>query len=72
MDNLIEHINLDDGFATPEDAEQFAVIFGKYSRYCTAKALSMRCRLRGDISMAAKHERTMQAIYDTLPNNFRW
>lgn len=68
---LFDPINLD-GFATVKEAAQAAQVLLKLSDYAKVKALAMRHRSEGYVTVALKLERRCEEIYKSLPEWARW
>ena len=40
--------------------------------YLVTKSHAMKCRLKGDIEYALRHEEACDLLYDQLPEQVRW
>lgn len=61
-----------DGEATAEDLEQRARVLRLAADYCTQAAKARRYRLEGKIVRARTYEKTCDALYAQLPEEFKW
>ncbi len=61
-----------DGFATPEELDEIAIIFGYLEQYAVSKATAMRLRIDGNIKKAIAFENMCEYYYEKLPEWARW
>jgi hypothetical protein len=68
----LANLNLDDFSVHPDDYNDLAAKLASLADYCYLKSSAIAFRLMGKIASAQEAERKMQAIYEDLPENWRW
>jgi len=64
--------NLDNATNDPEDLVHLATALSVLAAFVDCKAIAMRCRLRGEIDLAQRHEKRCDMLFDMLPSSWRW
>jgi len=67
----LDNINLDCA-ASPDELRIMATAFDTLALYARLKARAMECRADGNIRVASEHETRLEALYATLPTDWKW